>query len=676
MSDEITIRIRLADAAKFAGETRIARVEIDELGDAAARANRKSRDSAGGLNLLQKSMKFNGFNKADMVVGILGVLAPALSAASAGTVGLIGALAPLGGLLAALPGALLGAAQGLGVLKLATSGVGGALGGLNGELNPKKFAALSSPAQQFVLTLNSMKAPVKTLQQALQRGLFPGLTSGLKAASPALSVLRGPLEGTARVLGSFGSQLGHLVGSRGFLQDLASQASFNNVQLGRLGGGLLHVVDGLRQIGVASRPLISWLTGLATGWAATADKTLTADRANGKLATTFQTIQRVSSEFFKILGNTGRALFNVGNIGRKALGESILASLVKGSEALKRWTQSGPGVAKITKFFTEAKPALYAFAELLKAVVVDIFKLGQGGGGGLATLFGQLRTQVLPMLLVVTTNLAKLFFWVDKNLPGGAWLLTIGYLLTKLGGGGLIAAAATGLGKKFGTNVAAGLGAETGAFSKAGGSLGLVMGAALIGAVVLLAKSKLGHEIEEALGLRHKQKSPLDLAIADPKAITPQSLMAMSAGERNQLQKMARADKERHYPAATFWGTNHLKKVAEGERTKSQSAMQKVEQQYNHPHKKLWAGGLVTAPGIVEVGERGPELLSLPRSAMVTPLSPSLRAPTLTEVRSTGGRGGRDEQPIHVHSHTTITLRDKPIAEGTNEVVARSKALA
>jgi len=98
---------------------------------------------------------------------------------------------------------------------------------------------------------------------------------------------------------------------------------------------------------------------------------------------------------------------------------------------------------------------------------------------------------------------------------------------------------------------------------------------------------------------------------------------------------------------------------------------------HNAPkRKKLAEGGYITSPGLVEVGERGPELLHLPRSAMVTPLSPSLRAPTMTEVRRTGGHGGGGDAPIHVHNHMTITMAGKPIAEGTNEVVARAGALA
>lgn len=640
MSDTITIRIRLAEAAKFAGEAHIASAEIDEIGDSAERANRKSRGAAGGMNLLQKSMKFKGFNKADMIVGVLGVLAPALAAASAGAVGLIGVLAPLGGLLATLPGAFLGAAMGVGVLKLALSGVGGALGGLDGELDPKKFAELSTPAQQFVLVLDALKPRVRDLQKSLAGGLFPGLTSGLRAAAPALGVLKRPLEGTARVAGSLGDRLGHLVGSRGFLRDLGDQAKFNNVQLNRLGGGALHTVDGLRQIGVVSRPLISWLTRLSSGWAASADKTLTADRANGKLARTFAVIQRTTGSFFKLLGNTAHALFNIGNIGRKSLGESILGSLVKGSAALKRWTESGPGVKKITRFFVEAKPVLYTFGELLKAIVVDLFKLGGEGDKGVAALFGQLRSEVLPMLLVVTTNLSKLFFFVDKNLPGGAWLLTIGYLLTKLGGGGLIAAAAKGLGAQFGARVAAGLAGEEAAFTAAGSSLGLVFAGGLAAAVIGYG---LGKIISDALpnGILGKPE-------AKP---TPTNNAIQGLGNGKGL----RVEKGVIKPSRGFPNT-HI-----GGKPAAHGPTVRVYDRLLHKYVNVHPGETLPGP-------------SMHKSAAFT--GPTLKAPTTAEVRSTGAGNARGEQPIHVHSHTTLKLNDKPIAEGTNEVVARAKALA
>src|SRR4051794_36431013 len=142
MDDTISIKIKLRDAAKFAGETRIAAIEIDELGDAAERANRKSRRTAGGMNLLEKSMSFLRPTKGKLIAVGLGLIVQGLSAGATGATAFVAALAPVAGLLGALPAAALGAAQGLGVMKLAFAGVGGALGGLHDELEPKKFAAL------------------------------------------------------------------------------------------------------------------------------------------------------------------------------------------------------------------------------------------------------------------------------------------------------------------------------------------------------------------------------------------------------------------------------------------------------------------------------------------------------------------------------------------------------
>ncbi len=182
MDNTISIKVKLQDAAKFAGETRVASVEIDELGDAAERANRKSRNASGGVNLLQRSLKLL---KPALIVTALGVFVQMMDAGATGATGFAAALAPLGGLLGALPAGLAGAAQGAGILKLAFLGVGSAVGGLHSEINAKKFEELTGPAQSFVLILNRLKGPVIAIQRAVQGNLFAGLASGLKAAPRA-----------------------------------------------------------------------------------------------------------------------------------------------------------------------------------------------------------------------------------------------------------------------------------------------------------------------------------------------------------------------------------------------------------------------------------------------------------------------------------------------------------
>jgi hypothetical protein len=637
MTDTITIRVRLAEAAKFAGEAHIVSAEIDEIGDSAERANKKSRGAAGGMNILQKSTKFLTSKAGLLTVG-LGLIVQALSAATTGTVAFVSALAPLGGLLGALPAGMLIAAQGAGVLKLAFHGVGGAVGGLNQQLNPKKFAALTAPAQGFALVLDSLKKPIIDLQKRVQGGLFPGLTAGLKAAKPVLQALAGPLTGTAKVFGSLGDRLGHLVGSKGFLTDLRQQANFNNVQLNRLGGAGLHVVDILRQITVASRPLVNWLVKLASGWAATADKTAIADRHNGKLAATFRTIQRVTGSVFKIIGNLGKAFFNVGKIGQKNLGESLLQSLVKGSDALKKWTESGPGISKITKFFAEAKPTVYAFAKLIGALVVDFLKLGTGGAnGGLTTLFNKLRTETLPLVLKVTEGLTKLFGIIAKDVPGGTWLLGIGFLLAKLGGGGLIGGIANGFGRQFGIRMAGGLAGETAAFSAAGSSLGLVFAGGLLAAVL---GYEVGKKISEAL--------PNGL-LGKPEAKPTQTNNAIMGLNKGTYVENGIIKPKRGFP------NTHI-----GGKPASHGSTVRVYDRLLHHYVNVRPGETLPGPPHHSAPSHGP----------------TLKAPTTTEVHRSGGTTGGSDTPIHIHSHTTLQLNDKPIAEGTNEVSARLKALA
>jgi hypothetical protein len=644
MTDTITIRVRLAEASKFAGEAHIVSAEIDEIGDAAARANRKSRGAAGGLNILQKSAKLL---KPALILTGIGLFTQAMNAGMTGAFAFAASLAPLAGLLGALPGAFMIAAQGAGVLKLAFKGIGGALGPLNGELDPKKFALLSTQGQQFVLMLDSMKKPIIALQSRLQAGLLPGLTKGLQAARPVLSALTKPLEGTARVFGSLGDHLGHLVGSKGFLSDLRSQAQFNNVQLTRLGGGALHLVDAFRQIMVVSRPLVGWLVRLTSGWAASADKSLIAGRQSGKLAGIFRTVRQTTSSVLKVLGNVGKLLWNIGVIGRKSLGTSLLQSLVKGSTALKRWSESGPGIAKITHFFAEAKPAVYAFAKLFGALVVDFLKLGTGGkNGGLTTLLNKLRTESLPLLLKVTEGLVNLFGLIARNVPGGTWLLTIGFLLSKLGGGGLISGIANGLGRQFGITMAAGLFGQEAGFIAAGTALGTAFEVALAAAAVVgvaILAVKIGEKLAAAL-------NPTQYVDPSGKPVSPgqRKHKESVAGQiiREGKSERARGQAIREHKPFTIPTTSERQQ----------------EREMYRGHREPYTGGVFPT---LTPGHHGASFSG-----------PTLRAPTTTTVRRSTGGGAGGATPVHIHSHTTLVLKDKPIAEGTNEVVARLKALA
>ena len=407
----VSIKIRLEEAQKFAGEVRAASMEIDGLGDAAARADKKSKGASSSVGSLQKEMQ--KFQKTAGVIALLGLFAQLSSVATAGSLGFIGALAPMVGLLGAVPGLALLGAQGLGVLKLGLSGVTGAVGGLNAQMNPTKFAALSPQAQRLAMALNSMKAPILELQKRIQAGLLPGLTKGLTDARPVIAALSGPLAGTARVFGQFAASLGKLVGSKGFLADLRSQAQFNNTQIGKLGNAALHLFDALRQVSVAARPLVAWLVQLIDGWSKTADQMARNGRESGSLQRFFREVAETTGEVLTILGNVVGALVHIGSIGKAQIGDSFLGMLVRVTGEFRKWTDTASGREKITAWFQGAKGV---FSTLGPAVVNLVKAFGQLGAAG--------AMPVLQAEAGVLANILDSVSWIIKNVPGGAQAVT------------------------------------------------------------------------------------------------------------------------------------------------------------------------------------------------------------------------------------------------------------
>lgn len=361
-NDVIAVVLKMLNAKRFQADARDSSAEIAKIGT-------RSMAAATGVAVVAQSM------------GALGLSSVALVASLAPVLGLVGTLPALGAL----------AGQGLGVVKFGLMGVKDALGGLNGEIDLKKFEQLSGPAQDFVIELAKLKQPIRDLQKDLQAGLFPGFTRGLHEARPAIAALHDPLVGTSEVLGNVAAQLGVLVGSGGFLRDLSSQATFNNKQLTILGGAGLHVVNMFRNLMVVTRPLVAWLVRLVSGWAATADKAVAAGRASGDLAKIFNTVQVTTWRVLRLFWRLGVALFNIGAIGKRELGDGILVGLLESVTALEKWTQSEKGINDITQAFRWARDTIKDVGDFLSS-------LSDKAGPGMADLLRNLVDAINPIL--------------------------------------------------------------------------------------------------------------------------------------------------------------------------------------------------------------------------------------------------------------------------------------
>lgn len=708
--DVISVRLRLQQGALFAAELHKASAEVKKFGNEVEKADRKSKSASSSFALVQKTLKL--IKPAAIITGI-GLLSQVISATAAGGIGLTSALTPLVGLLGTLPALGILVGQGMGVAALGLTGVTAAVGGLNDQIDPKKFALLQRPAQDFVLALDRMKQPVLALQRAVQGGLLPGLTAGLQAAMPAVKALTAPLTATARVLGLFAARLGALVGSQGFLTDLRDQAYFSNIQLTRLGDGALHVVNGLRNLMVTSRPLVSSMVQLVTGWAASADQAIVLGRATGGLARFFHSTEVAVFRVVRIGADLGVTLMNIGRIGKQQLGDSLLISLVRGANALRQWSQSSRGIGQITNYFRQARPVVYAVGKLFHDIAVDFLGLG-AGGPGLAGLIDQFRTQLLPVLVSVMqsttaafgphliaaiTAIGKAFapiagssgplalyvqgltaiangvFWLEQHVPFATQILSA-FVATMV------------IGKVLG-------------ITKALGGLAAVvtdLSAAEVAQLGFIGRLKAIWATYKAWRIAQAAKTGTEAGLAE--------------GESLQLSLFSETAATKYAAAGSTLGTRFgaafrtaglvgigvladdiLKKTGALGQYSGKKGWGELLKDSKHDlgkiggllggmaHKALpgaASGGLISTAGSFMIGEQGPELWTmLPgmRAARVDPL-PAMGGPRMSSVSApSGGSGGR--QPTVVNLRSVLQLPDgRVIAEAADQVVADDTARA
>lgn len=377
---------------------------VRQLGDESGRSSVSARKLNAHFSLVVRNM-LKLIRPAGQIAAF-GGLAQGMSAASAGAVALGGALAPLAGTGAAAAGGMLAAGQGMGVLKFATLGVTQAVGGLNKQMDPKKLAALTPPAQEFAKHLNSLKAPVRALQASLQRGMFPGFTQGLSLASGALGVLRRGLAPTAVALGGIGVKVGAFVRAVAASGDLGVILRRNAKLITLMGTGAINLANTFRHVIMAAGPLTMWLGRLVNGWTEALSVQANVARSNGTLAAFFDRTREALSSVFSIAGSVAKSFWNIAKAGAP-LGRELLKSIDKNAAAFARWTGSADGRNKIAAFFERAKPVIYEAGKLIRDVVKAFGGLSQQPG--LARMIRQIRTDLLPVLVRVADSTAATF---------------------------------------------------------------------------------------------------------------------------------------------------------------------------------------------------------------------------------------------------------------------------
>lgn len=345
--------------------------------------------------------------KTAAAVGALSALAGAAAVSAQQVLVLGAALAPLGGLLAAIPGAIGLVAAGMVTLKIATSGMSDAFGAAlagNWEKFDKALAKMGPAARKLALEFKALVPALHTIRNAAQAGVFGPLHGEL---TKTVKVLNIPLRSAFRALGTeiglAGREVLRFARATESVKGLQSVFFSASKALSFLRPAIQPLLGGFRDLAVVGA---RWLTSLtpAIGAAATAfGKFLSASARSGKATEWMNNALAVLQQLFRILGNVGSilgSLFSAAN----ASGGGLLGTIEKLTGQFAAFLKSTEGAKTLRAIFS-------GIGEIGKALGPVIIALAQGLGavapsiGRIATLVGPILTKAINALAPALTKL-------------------------------------------------------------------------------------------------------------------------------------------------------------------------------------------------------------------------------------------------------------------------------
>lgn len=387
--------------------------------------------------------------KIPAVIAVIAPLIGLVSALSAGLVALGGALAPVVNLVGLAPAAFAAAAQGLGAFKLATAGVGDAIGSVadaeaklasgqkltQAELDKLKasLSGLSPAARTAVGAVAKILPTFNSLKRAVQQEFFAPFAKQITGlAKNLLPTLRTGLVQTAGILGRTTSGLATFFSSPAFKAQLGKIMASNNRSITALTAAVVPLVRAFLDLVQAGGPVIETIAKSAAATLKSVSAFISARAASGKLTKDFERGRVVAAQLLRIFRNLAVGLFGIGKAGAP-LGRDLLTSIENLTKRFADFTKSVTGQNAIKKWFEDAKPAIVESARLIGAVV-KVFG-GLANSQATAPLLAQIRTQLLPAFQSLLTSVSGGFGPALVELA--TQVVTLFATLTGSGGGSL-----------------------------------------------------------------------------------------------------------------------------------------------------------------------------------------------------------------------------------------------
>ncbi|MFD1547712.1 phage tail protein [Nonomuraea guangzhouensis] len=325
----------------------------------------------------------------------------AAAASSAGyTVELAAALAPVGGLTAALPGVLLTGVAALTAWKLATYGVGEAMGAVwSGDAKALEAALekLTPAAHAFVTEFEAAKPAFKSFQEAAQSGFFSQLSGSLSGVAQALGAIKQPLRDLASEFGGLVRETLNFATAQQTVSQFSRILGNTGQLVGALWSAMQPLLKGFVDLGTVGSDWLASMSGGLTSsltkfgeWMSRVAESGQAFAWMDGAAAVLKQLGALAKDVWDILAGLLNAAAAAGG---NALG--VLGNLVDG---FAKWVNSTKGQDVLVEIFR-------ALGDIGRALLPVITALA-GALAGLAPTIGDLAKLIGPILTTAINALA------------------------------------------------------------------------------------------------------------------------------------------------------------------------------------------------------------------------------------------------------------------------------
>lgn len=357
------------------------------------------RGAASAMKPLTKG--FTVAVKTAAAVGALSALSGAAASSALSLIQLVGAIAPVGGLLAAIPGAIGIAAVAFATLKIATSGMGKAFGAAlegNWEKFDKALAKMGPAARRVAMEFKGIVPALHGIRNAVQGAFFAPLHGQMTAVA---KVLRGPLSaGLAQVAKQLGSAIADVAR---FARSAQSVAALRTVLadtvkiISFFRPALVPVLAGFRDMAVVGGKFFADLAPAMGAAVRAFGEWMSAVSRSGQAMEWMRTGLGVLQQLFRILGSVGSLLVSVFKAAG-SVGGGLLGTIEKITGQLAAFAKSAEGARTLQAIFA----GISGIGRALSPVIVALAQ----GLGLIAPAIGRIAMTVGPILTKAINALA------------------------------------------------------------------------------------------------------------------------------------------------------------------------------------------------------------------------------------------------------------------------------